>query len=109
MLKAQKSLVWVAVTIAVASLCVAALAELQDSGIVAGGRSLLRGGRLVLYGVGAVGVISLGAAYFRLAGVVTSIAGRLALPGSGAPAEVKLEGADELSVVVNAYAAGRES
>jgi two-component system phosphate regulon sensor histidine kinase PhoR len=108
-LKAQKSLVGVAVTIAVASLCVAALAELQDSGIAAGGRSPLCGVRLALYGVGAVGVIALGAVDLRLVGTVTSIARRLVSPGSGASVEVKLEGTDALSAAVNAYAAGRES
>ena len=73
-MKTQRGLVGVAVTVLVASLCVAALTELQDSGIAAGGRNPVSGLRLALYAVGAVGVIILGAAYFGLAGVVMSIA-----------------------------------
>jgi len=87
---------------------VAALAELQDSGIAAGGRNPVSGVRLALYAVGAVGVVVLGAVHFRLAGVVTSIARQLAMPGSGPSHEVKLAGMDELSAAVSAYAAGRE-
>jgi two-component system phosphate regulon sensor histidine kinase PhoR len=108
-LKARKSLVWVAVAVAVASLCVAALTELQDSGIVAGGRNPVSGLRLALYAVAAVGVTFLGVVYFRQAGAVTSIARQLAVPGSGPSHEVKLEGTDDLSAAVNAYVAGREA
>jgi two-component system phosphate regulon sensor histidine kinase PhoR len=108
-LKARKSLAWVAVTVTVASLCVAALAELQDSGIAAGGRSPASGVRLALYAVGAVGVIVLGIVHFRLAGVVTSIARQLAVPRSGPSHEVKLVGTDDLSAAIGAYAAGQET
>jgi two-component system phosphate regulon sensor histidine kinase PhoR len=108
-LKARKSLVGVAVTVAVASMCVAALAELQDSGIAAGGRNPVSGVRLALYAVGAVGVIVLGVVDFRLAGVVTSIARQLVVPGSGPSHELKLAGTDDLSAAINAYAAGHES
>jgi len=95
--------------ITIASFCVAALAELQDSGIAAGGRSPVSGLRLALYAVAAVGVIVLGVVYTRLARVVTSIAGQLALQESGLSHEVKLAGTDKLSAAVNAYAAACES
>ena len=67
-MKTQKGLVGVAVTVTVASMCVAALAELQVFSIAAGVRSPVSGLRLALYAVGAVGVIILGVAHFRLAG-----------------------------------------
>lgn len=109
MLKARKSLVWIAVAVTVASLCVAVLTELQDSGITSGGRNPVSGLRLALYAVGAVGVTVVGAVYSRLAGAVTSIARQLAPAGSGAAREVKLAGTDELSAAVNAHIAGRET
>ena len=108
-MKTARSLAWVAVTVTVASLCVAAVAELQDVGIAAGGRNPVAGLRLALYAVAAVGVVFLGSVYFRLAGVVTSTARQLTLEGSEASAETKLQGTDELSAAVNAYAAGREA
>lgn len=108
-MKTQRRLAWVAVTVTVASMCVAALAELQDVGIASGGLGPVAGLRLALYAVAAVGVIFLGLVYFRLAGVVTSTARQLALEGSEASAEMRLEQTDELSVAVNAYAAGREA
>ena len=108
-MKTRRVLVGVAVTVTVASLCVAALMELQDSGIAAGGRSPVSGLRLALYAVGAVGVIVLGVAHFGLARVVMSIARQLAGQGSGPSHEVKLAGTDALSAAVNAYVAGRET
>lgn len=108
-MKTQRGLVGVAVTVLVASLCVAALTELQDSGIAAGGRNPVSGLRLALYAVGAVGVIILGAAYFGLAGVVMSIARQLAGQGSEPSGQVRLAGTDALSAAINAYAADREA
>jgi len=107
-LKTQRSIAWVAVAVSVASLCVAAWAQLQDLSIVAGGRSPITGLRLTLYIVGAVGVIVVGSAYFRLAGRVTSIARQFAPKELGASREVRLEGTDELSKAVNAYMAGQD-
>ncbi|RPJ37476.1 MAG: hypothetical protein EHM35_06390 [Planctomycetaceae bacterium] len=95
-MKTQRGLVGVAVTVTVASMCVAALAELQVFSIAAGVRSPVSGLRLALYAVGAVGVIILGAAHFRLAGVVTSIARQLARQGSGPSGEVRLAGPNAL-------------
>ena len=109
MLKTQRSLAWVAVTVAVASTGVAVWAQLQDLGNTAGGRSPVIGLRLALYAVGAVGVIFVAFAYFRLAGQVTSIARQLASATSGASHEVTLEGTDELSMAVNACVADRET
>jgi len=108
-LKTQRSLAWVAVTVAVASMCVAALVELQDLSIAAGGRNPVSGLRLALYAVGAVGVIFLGWVYFRLAGGITSIARQLTPEESEASREVRLGGTDELSTSINAYVAGRET
>ncbi len=108
-MKTQKGLVGVAVTVTVASMFVAVLAELQVFSIAAGVRSPVSGLRLALYAVGAVGVIILGAAHFRLAGVVTSIARQLARQGSGPSGEVKLAGTDALSAAISTYAAGREA
>jgi len=88
---------------------VAALAERQDLGIAAGGRSLVIGLRLALYAVGAVGVIMVGFVYFRLAGRVTSIARQLSPKEPGASHEVKFGGTDELSTAIDACVAGREA
>jgi len=107
-LKTQRSSAWVAVAVSVASLCVAAWAQLQDLSIAAGGRSPITGLRLALYIVGAVGVIFVGFAYFRLVGRVTSIARQLAPKESGATRKVRVEGTDELSIAVNAYVAGQD-
>lgn len=107
-MKTQRVLAGVAVILAVASLCVAALADLQDFNIAAGGRSPVPGLRLALYAVGAVGVVVLGVVHFRLARVVMSIARQLAVQGSAPSHEVKLAGTDELSVAVNGYISGRE-
>lgn len=79
-MKRRMSLVIVATVVVVASLCVAAMAELQAFGIGVGGRSLLVGLRLATYAVGAMGAIVLGLAGHRLAGVVTSIARQFDLP-----------------------------
>ncbi len=108
-MKTQRVLVGVAVTVTVASLCVAALTELQVSSIAAGGRNPVSGLRLALYVVGAVGVIILGVVHLRLVGGVMSIARQLVPHGSGPSQEVKLPGTDDLSKAINAYTVGRES
>jgi two-component system phosphate regulon sensor histidine kinase PhoR len=108
-LKTQRGLVGVAVAVMAASVCVAALTELQNSGIAAGGRNPGCGLRLVLYAVGAVGVIFLGLIHYRLAGVVTSIARQLVAQASEPSEKTGFDGADELSTAVKTYTAGREA
>ncbi len=73
-MKRQRSFVWAAIGVVVSAMCVAALTELFHSGIGAGWRSLVVALRVVLYCIGAVGVIFIGLACVRLDRVVTSIA-----------------------------------
>jgi two-component system phosphate regulon sensor histidine kinase PhoR len=76
--RGQRSVVWIATAVAMTSLLMAALAQAQEAGIAGGGRHRLAPLCLAACCVGAVGVIFLGVGYSRLAGVVTSIAARLA-------------------------------
>jgi len=73
--RGQRSTIWIATAVAVASLMTATLAGLQDTGAPIGWRPAHL--RLVIYCAGAVGVIFLGIGYGRLTGAVTSMAARL--------------------------------
>lgn len=77
-MKRQRRLVWAAIAMVMASLCIAALTGLFDSGIGEGWRNPWVAGRFVACCIGAVGVIFLGLAYHRLAGTIASIARQLA-------------------------------
>jgi two-component system phosphate regulon sensor histidine kinase PhoR len=99
----------VVMAVVVAALGAATLATLHDWNTAAGGRAPSMALRLALYAVGAVGVIFLGLSYVRLAGAVTSIARQLASVEPGASPGTPLDGADELSAAVTAYAGGREA
>ncbi len=90
MLRGQRSVTWIATGVAFTSLVTAALMELKDSATEAGWGSQAALLRLMMYGIGAVGVIILGLGYDRLTGAVTSMAARLragqpATCGAGAP------------------------
>ncbi|MGE5296812.1 MAG: sensor histidine kinase [Solirubrobacterales bacterium] len=74
-MRGQRSIVWTATSVAVASLMTAIAMELQGTGAPFGWRPALL--RLAIYCAGAVGVIFLGVGYGRMVGVVTSIAARL--------------------------------
>ena len=107
-MRGRKSLVWVAATLAVACLCAAALAELENSGTTAGGRSQLAVLRLTLYAAGAVGVIFLGLAYQGLAGAVTSIATQLGRQSPEAVLQIENRAVGELSAAIRSYVDDRE-
>jgi two-component system phosphate regulon sensor histidine kinase PhoR len=108
-LRARRSFVWAAASVAVASLALAAQTELQSFDMVAGGRSALGALHLTLYAVGAVGVIFLGLSCSRLAGVVTSIARQLVARASNDPENTDRDGADELSEAVGTYVTSKET
>lgn len=109
-MKTQRILAWIAVIVAVAATCVAALAELQDfTSNVAGGRNPVAGLRLALYAVGAVGVIFVGRICMRLAGVVTSIARQLAPQGCGTSRDATSERTGELLTAIKTYMDSREA
>ena len=78
-MRRQRSLVWAATILVIASLGVAALTGLYDSGIGVGWRNGFVAARLIACCVAAVGVTFLGLTYHRLAGAVMSIARQLAL------------------------------
>jgi two-component system phosphate regulon sensor histidine kinase PhoR len=77
-LRGQRSITWIAAGVAVAALATAVLAEFRGPGIGVGWCSRTAVLRLITYGWGAVGVVFLAGGCGRLAGVVTSIASRLA-------------------------------
>ena len=77
MFRGQRSVTWIAAAVAFASLVTAALAELQDAGTGAGPCSQAAMLRLMMYCIGAVGVIFLGLGYGRVTGAITSMANRL--------------------------------
>lgn len=74
-MRGQRSTIWIATAVAVASLMTATLTELQHTGLSIGWWPALL--RLMMCCAGAVGVIFLGIGYGRLTGAVTSIAARL--------------------------------
>lgn len=76
-MRRQRRLVWAAAGMVMASLCLAALTGLYDSGIGVGWRNGFVAWRLAACCLGAVGVIVLGLAYHRLARTVASIARQL--------------------------------
>lgn len=76
-MRRQRRLVWAAMGTVMASLCIAALTGLYDSGIGEGWRNGLVAWRLIACCLGAVGAIVLGLAYHRLARTVASIARQL--------------------------------
>jgi hypothetical protein len=89
-LRRHRNLVWVAVAVAIAALCTAALTESQNSGIGVGWRNPFTALRLIMYAVGAVGVVVLGLSCHKLAGMVTSIARRFGSPTH--PPKASLQG-----------------
>lgn len=109
MLRRQESLVWVAVMVALAALCAAALTGPYHSGIGAGWRNPPMALCLVVYAVGAVGVIFLGLCHHRLARVVTSIARQFRSMQKISLPQTKLRGNDELARALNAHLADREA
>lgn len=76
-MRRRRRLVWAAAGMVMASLCLAALTGLYDSGIGVGWRNGFVAWRLAACCLGAVGVIVLGLAYHRLARTVASIARQL--------------------------------
>jgi two-component system, OmpR family, phosphate regulon sensor histidine kinase PhoR len=82
-LRRQQRLVWAATVTVIISLCVAALTGLHNSGIGVGWRNGFVALRLIACCVGAVGVVFLGLAYHRLAGVIMSIARQLLSESAG--------------------------
>lgn len=74
-MRGQRSTIWIATAVAMASLTTAALMGLHDTGALIGWRPALL--RLVIHCAGAVGVIFLGVGYSRLLGAITSMAARL--------------------------------
>jgi len=79
----QRRLVWAAIAMVMASLCIAALTGPFHSGIGVGWRNHLVAWRLIACCIGAVGVIFLGLAYHRLAGAIASIARQLSCDPAG--------------------------
>jgi len=79
----QRRLVWAAIAMVMASLCIAALTGPFHSGIGVGWRNHLVAWRLIACCLGAVGVIFLGLAYHRRAGTVASIARQLSGDSAG--------------------------
>lgn len=79
-MRGQRSIVWTATSVAVASLMTATVMELQNTGAPFGWRPALL--RLAIYCAGAVGVIFLGIGYGRMIGAITSMAARLASDSS---------------------------
>ncbi len=82
-MRRQRRLVWAAIAMVMASLCIAALTGPFHSGIGVGWRNHLVAWRLIACCIGAVGVIFLGLAYHRLAGAVASIARQLSCGPAG--------------------------
>lgn len=107
-MRRQRSSVWAAIAIVVGAMGIAALTELIHSGIGAGWRSLVVALRVVTYCIGAVGVIFIGLAYFRLNRVVTSIARQFA-PEPVADGDVS-DGIDPAAVgrAIDAHLQGRD-
>lgn len=95
----QKRLVWAAIATVMASLCIAALTGLHDSGIGEGWRNGLVAWRLIACCVGAMGVAFLGLAYYRLTRTVASIARQLSCD---AAASTDLEAIEQAAVTVQA-------
>ena len=89
-MRGQRSIIWIAAGVAVASLLLAALAAGQNSGIGVGWSNRMVVLCLITYPVGAVGVIFLGFGYHRWTEAVTSIASRLA---AGQPLPQRVPGA----------------
>ena len=98
-MRSQRSIVWIAVAVAIASLLIAVLAPWQETGLGMGRWHWLAPLRLAAYGVGAVGVIFLGIGYSRCAGVITSIAARLP---SAPPAAACVHGPRALHALTDA-------
>lgn len=82
-MRRQRRLVWAAIAMVMASLCIAALTGPFHSGIGVGWRNHLVAWRLIACCIGAVGVIILGLAYHRLAGAIASIARQLSCDSAG--------------------------
>lgn len=99
-MRRQRSLVWAATVTAIASLCVAALTGLIDSGIGEGWRNGVVALRLIACCVGAVGVIVLGLTYHRLAGVVMSIARQLPADSDGPDVVTDLAAVEQAAAAV---------
>jgi len=97
----QRSLVWAVTATVIASLCVATLTGLYDSGIGEGWRNGTVALRLIACCVGAVGVIFLGLTYHRLAGAVMSIARQLASNPADHRVEVGLAAIEDAAVTIH--------
>ncbi len=87
-MRRQKRLVWAAIVMVMASLCIAALTGLRDTGLGEGWRNGLVAWRLIAGCLGATGAIVLGLAYYRLAGRMASVARQLGC-APGAPIDPK--------------------
>ena len=76
-MKGQRSIAWIAATVALGSLLLAMLAQWRGTGVPVERWPWLAALRLAAYSAGAVGVIVLGIGYGRCAAAITSIAARL--------------------------------
>lgn len=102
-MKRHKSLVWVAMAVIVASLCVAAWAELWDLKIPANWRGPAVGLRLFAYVAGAVGAVFLGVSTRKFTQTIASMARQFETLDNACESHAAFSGSDELSSAARAF------
>ena len=107
-MRRQRSLGWAATALVIASLGIAALTGLYNSGIGVGWRNPLVALRLIACCVGAVGMIFLSVAYHRLAGVVVSIARQLTPDPTGQGGATRLPALEKAAATIHANLKARD-